>query len=128
VITANDFHINETKIAFKKDEYQLSKIKDARIKTNTLKDHAARVVTISLIVASVVWTICPEYIGIYTAPVALIIGMLLALATTRKYELQIESQHNDDTGLQWISIAKANKQSVKSIFEQQVINIQKSIT
>ena len=48
--------------------------------------------------------------------------------TTRKYELKIEFQHHDDAGLQWISIAKANKQSVKSIFEQQVIKIQKSIT
>ena len=75
VITADDFHINENKVVFKKDEYPLSKIKGVRVKINSLKDHAIRIVTISLIVSSVVWTICPEYFGLFTAPIALIIGI-----------------------------------------------------
>jgi len=81
VITADDFHINENKVVFKQDEYPLSKIKGVRLKINSLKDHAIRIVTISLIVSSVVWTICPEYFGLFTAPIALIIGVLLALST-----------------------------------------------
>ena len=100
MIIADDFHINENKVAFKKDEYPLSKIKGVRVKINSLKDHAMRIATISLIVSSVVWTICPEYFGLFTAPIALTIGVLLALSTVRKYELQIEFQYSDDTGLQ----------------------------
>ena len=128
VITADDFHINENKVVFKKDEYPLSKIKDVRVKINSLKDHAMRIATISLIVSSVVWTICPEYFGLFTAPIALIIGVLLALSTVRKYELQVEFQYADDTGLQWVSMAKTNKPNIKIIFEQQVIQILKKIT
>ena len=128
VITGNDFHINESKVVFKKDEYPLSKIKGVRLKINSLKDHAIRIVTISLIVSSVVWTICPEYFGRFTAPIALIIGVLLALSTVRKYELQVEFQYPDDTGLQWVSMAKTNKPNIKIIFEQQVIQILKKIT
>ncbi len=128
MITADDFRINENKVVFKKDEYPLSKIKDVRVKINSLKDHAMRIATISLIVSSVVWTICPEYFGLFTAPIALIIGVLLALSTVRKYELQIEFQYADDTGLQWVSMAKTNKPNIKIIFEQQVIQILKKIT
>ena len=128
VITADDFHINENKVVFKKDEYPLSKIKDVRVKINSLKDHAMRIATISLIVSSVVWTICPEYFGLFTAPIALIIGVLLALSTVRKYELQVEFQYADDTGLQWVSMAKTNKPNIKIIFEQQVIQILQKIT
>ena len=128
MITADDFHINENKVVFKKDEYPLSKIKDVRVKINSLKDHAMRIATISLIVSSVVWTICPEYFGLFTAPIALIIGVLLALSTVRKYELQFEFQYADDTGLQWVSMAKTNKPNIKIIFEQQVIQILQKIT
>ena len=128
MIIADDFHINENKVFFKKDEYPLSKIKGVRVKINSLKDHAMRIATISLIVSSVVWTICPEYFGLFTAPIALIIGVLLALSTVRRYELQIEFQYSDDTGLQWVSMAKTNKPNIKIIFEQQVIQILKKIT
>ena len=128
MITADDFRINENKVVFKKDEYPLSKIKDVRVKINSLKDHAMRIATISLIVSSVVWTICPEYFGLFTAPIALIIGVLLALSTVRKYELQVEFQYADDTGLQWVSMAKTNKPNIKIIFEQQVIQILQKIT
>ena len=123
MITVDNFHINETKVVFKKDEYPLSKIKGARVKINSLKDHVIRIVTISLIVASAVWTVCPEYFGLFTAPIALVVGVVLALSTVRKYELQVEFQHSDDTGLQWVSIAKTNKPSIKSIFEQQATKI-----
>lgn len=128
MITADDFHINETKVIFKGDEYPLSKIKAARTKVNTLKDHAMRIATIGLIVSSVVWTVCPEYFGLFTAPISLVVGILLALSTARKYEIQIQFQHNDETGLQWVSIARSNKQNVKGIFEEQVVKINKNVT
>ncbi|WEM44178.1 hypothetical protein PTW35_23100 (plasmid) [Photobacterium sp. DA100] len=128
MIVADDFHINNAKVVFKRDEYPLSKIRGARVKTNSLKDHVLRVVIIGLIVSSVVWMICPDSLGLLTAPVALIVGILSAMATVRKYELQIEFQHIDETGLQWVSIAKTNKLSVKELFEKQASEILRNIT
>lgn len=124
---AEEFQITDTTLRFKKDAYALSKIKGAKVKQNTIKDHALRVVTIGLVVSSLVWMIAPGSLGLYTAPVALIIGMLSAFSTVRKYEFQIEFQHADETGLQWVSIAKTNKLKVKEQFEKQVTQILKSI-
>jgi hypothetical protein len=67
-------------------------------------------------------------LGVTATFLALIIGVLLALSTVRKYELQVEFQYADDTGLQWVSMAKTNKPNIKIIFEQQVIQILKKIT
>ena len=128
MITADDFHINDNNVIFKENEYPLARIKGVRVKTNSLKDHAIRIVAFSLMVSSVVWIICPEYFGLITAPISFIVGVLLALSTARKYELQVEFQHADDTGLQWVSMAKTNKPDIKMIFEQQVMQILKKIT
>ncbi|WP_162064434.1 hypothetical protein [Vibrio taketomensis] len=124
MITANDFEICDHKIRFKKDEYPTDKIKDARVKTNQFKDHILRVISIGLITASVVWMICPESLGLFTAPIALSIGTLVGLSSARKYELQIEFEHVDETGLQWVAIAKSNRTNDKKLFEQQVATIQ----
>lgn len=128
MITADDFHINDNNVIFKEDEYPLARIKGVRVKTNSLKDHAIRMVAFGLIVSSVIWIICPGYFGLVTAPVSMMVGVLLALSTARKYEIQIEFQHSDDTGLQWVSMAKTNKPDIKIIFEQQVMQILQKIT
>ena len=127
MITADDFHINDNNVIFKEDEYPLARIKGVRVKTNSLTDHAIRIVAFSLMVSSVAWIICPEYFGLITAPIAIVIGVLLALSTARKYEIQVEFQHSDDTGLQWVSMAKTNKPDIKIIFEQQVMQILKKL-
>ncbi|EOE2083542.1 hypothetical protein ACKBF6_003310 [Vibrio cholerae] len=128
MISANDFRLNEQTLSFKRDDYPLSKIKDARVKTNTFKDHALRIVSIGLIVGSVVWMICPESMGLFTAPVAIAFGIMSALFSTRKYELKVEFQHTDETGIQWISVAKSNSPNVKNLFETQAKIIRKNIT
>ena len=128
MITADDFHINDNNVIFKEDEYPLARINGLRVKTNSLKDHAIRIVAFSLMVSSVVWIICPEYFGLITAPISFIVGVLLALSTARKYELQVEFQHADDTGLQWVSMVKTNKPNIKMIFEKQVMQILQKIT
>lgn len=116
---SNGFAVDSSTLKYKGDEYPIAKIKNARVKTNTFKDHAARVVIIGLIVSSIVWVICPDSFGIFTAPTALIIGMLAALFSVRRYELQVEFEHVDETGLQWVSVAKSNKAKVRELFEQQ---------
>ncbi|WP_028021448.1 hypothetical protein [Enterovibrio calviensis] len=124
MIKEDDFKIDGETLYFKQDLYPLSKIQNARVKTNTLKDHLTRMIAIGFLVTSVVWAVCPASFGLLTAPIALIAGTLAALSSARKYELQVEFKHKDETGLQWIVIAKANRTSVKNIFDKQAINIQ----
>ncbi|ELX4126913.1 hypothetical protein CE131_09370 [Vibrio parahaemolyticus] len=128
MINEEDFNVSNTIFTFKKDEYPLSKIKGARVKTNTFQDHALRIVCIGLVVASVVWMICPESFGLLTAPLALTIGMFSALFSVRKYELQVEFQHIDETGLQWVSVAKTNNQMIKILFEKQASRLLGQVT
>ena len=66
-----------TSFDFKKDQYPLSKIKNARVKANTIKDHLIRILTIGFIVSSVVWMICPQSLGVITGPISIIIGSLM---------------------------------------------------
>jgi len=128
LINEEDFNVSNTTFTFKKDEYPLSKIKGARVKTNTFQDHALRIFCIGLVVASIVWMICPESFGFFTAPLALTIGMISALFSVRKYELQVEFQHVDETGLQWVSVAKTNNQMVKILFEKQTSRLLGQVT
>lgn len=120
MLTAADFSFTPTALRVKKDQYPLAKINDARLKTNRLGDHVLRVTLIALLVSSVVWTICPDSFGLVTVPFALLVGALFGLASVRKYELQIEFRHSDETGLQWLSIAKTSNATVKTLFEQQI--------
>ncbi|WP_274024577.1 hypothetical protein [Vibrio parahaemolyticus] len=91
MISTSDFRINILTLDFKKDQYPLYKIKNARVISNA-------------------------------------IGALSGLSSARKYELQIEFQHADETGLQWISVAKTNNKNAKNIFEKQVISILEQVT
>ncbi len=128
MISAKDFQINGTTFGFKSDNYPISKIKNVRVKKNTFKDHALRVIFMGLIMSSIVWIICPEDFGFWSGPLALFIGGVSAILTIKKYELQVEFDHNDETGLQWISIAKTNQQQVRALFDIQAENIHQRIT
>ncbi len=126
MITESSFQISGTTLRFNNDEYPLAQIKGSRVKSNTIKDHALRLVVLGLIVSSVVWFVTPNYFGIYAGPISILIGGILAFATIRKYELQVEFEHTDETGLQWISIAKTNNKKVKALFESQVEQLRKT--
>lgn len=120
MIEEHGFHYTNEHVGFKKDKYPLSKIKAVRMKTNSWKDHAVRGTVIGLVVSSVVGMVCAEYFGSVTLPFSFLCGLIAAIVSSRRYELQIEFQHSDGTGCQWISMAKTNKKSAKAIFEQQV--------
>jgi len=60
MITARSFNINSTTLKFNNDEYPLAQIKRSRVKTNTLKDHAVRLIIFGLIASSVVWIVTPQ--------------------------------------------------------------------
>ncbi|MEI8593274.1 hypothetical protein [Photobacterium sp. Hal280] len=124
---AQDFSICHQYFTYRNDKYRLSRIKNARVKVHTLTDHLLRVLTLGLIASSVIWFIDPEGMALFLAPVGFIAGALGALATARKYELQIEFEHADETGLQWISVVKGNQQTNRAVFSEQVHKLQQKI-
>ncbi len=128
MISMDDFEIGNTAFRYKRDEFPLSKIKNARVKLNTVKDHALKLFLMGAIVSSVVWVICPEGFGIVIAPIAFILGVVFTIFTIKKYELQVEFEHIDETGLQWVSVAGSSKPESKTIFEKQVNAVKRAIT
>ena len=120
MISSQDFVLNSKTISFKSDQYDLSKIKHAKVTINSLKSHILRIICYGLLFFFVVWVVSPDGFGGVLAPIALIVGVLYAVITNRRYELQVEFQHSDETGLQWISVAKTNKPSEKAILDDQV--------
>jgi ABC-type transport system involved in cytochrome bd biosynthesis fused ATPase/permease subunit len=128
MISNKDFMVSSDKFQYKSDEYDLAKIKNARVVQNNLIKHALRVTSYGLLFSSIVWVICPEGFGYILAPIAMILGVLFAVLTSRKYELQVEFQHIDETGLQWVTVAKASKLSEMDVFAKQVSEIRGNIT
>ncbi|GAL30601.1 hypothetical protein JCM19239_1295 [Vibrio variabilis] len=109
MISRNDFEIGSTTFRYKGDEFPLAKIKNARVKLNTLKDHTLKLFLIGAIFSSIVWVICPEGFGMIMAPIAFVIGVAFSMFTINKYELQVEFEHIDETGLQWVSVVGSSK-------------------
>ncbi|PSU35615.1 DUF6232 family protein [Photobacterium lutimaris] len=118
MIVSNDFEVTTSSMRYKKNIYQLKKINRVRVKTNKFKDHILRAVFFGLLISSILWVIAPPTMGLLTAPLVLVGGIVSALASIKRYELQIEFKHTDGTGLQWISVAKTNRHSVKEIFDE----------
>ncbi|MDN3715106.1 hypothetical protein [Vibrio breoganii] len=128
MISADDFEIRNTTFRYRRDEFPLSKIKNARVKFNTMKDHALKLVLMGAIVSSIVWVICPEGFGKIMAPIAFILGVLFTIVTIKKYELQVEFEHIDETGVQWVSVVGSSKAESKALLEQQANAVKKAIT
>ncbi|USD61566.1 hypothetical protein J4N45_06285 [Vibrio sp. SCSIO 43140] len=128
MISRNDFEIGSTTFRYKRDEFPLSKIKNARVKLNTLKDHALKLFLIGAIFSSIVWVICPEGFGMIMAPIAFVIGVAFSMFTINKYELQVEFEHIDETGLQWVSVVGSSKVESKKLFENQALAVKQAIS
>ncbi|OOE87058.1 hypothetical protein BZG74_11560 [Salinivibrio sharmensis] len=61
----------------------------------------------------------------YLPAVGFAAGALLALLTCEKYVLRIEYNHQDDTGVQWLTIAKSGKKTDKVLFDQHVAQLKR---
>ncbi|NOH99393.1 hypothetical protein [Vibrio sp. 99-70-13A1] len=48
-----------------------------------------------------------------------IVGLIFGLLRCSKYALQIEFRHIDETGVQWVNVAKSYSESDNVLFEQQ---------
>ncbi|GHX44369.1 hypothetical protein VCSRO108_3467 [Vibrio cholerae] len=57
--------------------------------------------TYAILLSAATWAFVPEF-GFF----ALIIALILALVSMRKYELKVEFKGTDETGDYWVSIAR----------------------
>ncbi|MCZ0743394.1 hypothetical protein OWD07_23380, partial [Vibrio diabolicus] len=49
------------------------------------------------------------------------VGFVFALLRCSKYALQVEFRHIDETGVQWVNVAKSYSKPDCELFEQQVL-------
>jgi ABC-type transport system involved in cytochrome bd biosynthesis fused ATPase/permease subunit len=127
MLSAEDFEIGSTTFKYKNDEFPLSKIKNARVRFNNIKDHALKLFIMGALFSSIVWIVCPAGIGMIMAPIAFLIGVLSTIFTIKKYELQVEFEHIDETGLQWVSVVGSSHLKAQAILERQAQAIKQVI-
>ncbi|USD66956.1 hypothetical protein [Vibrio sp. SCSIO 43136] len=118
-----DFEIDGVELRFKKDKYPLKRLRRARVKINHLSDHITKALIVGAIFSSIVWIICPEGFATVTAPAAFIVGVIYTVLSAGKYELQVEFEHVDETGLQWVSVVKSNKNLDKALLDDKAEQI-----
>lgn len=116
--THTDFEIDSFKLRIKKDEYSLSKVLDVSVKEIKLKDQIIRILCLSFLLSVGGWIFLP-----IIAPVMFGIGAIGALLTAAKYELLAEFRGSDETGNQWVPIARGRKKEEYLLFNE----IEKSI-
>ena len=120
-----DFAITGDEFRFKKDSYPIKKIHDVRIKHLSIIDNLGQILFWVALFSGALWLAIPN---IETAPLwwkilvacMTVIGLIFALFRCSKFALQIEFKHIDETGLQWINVAKSNSKKELVLFEKQV--------
>lgn len=129
----SDFQIDDKYFYIKKDKYLVSKIKNARLKKLSFIDNLGQMIFWISIFSAPVWLAIPD---INIAPTWLIVlattltlvGFIVALFRCSRFALQIKFSHIDETGTQWINVAKSNSTKNNQIFEKQVENLRGKFT
>ncbi|MBY7732129.1 hypothetical protein [Vibrio bathopelagicus] len=98
---ASDFLVTSSELRVKKDVYTLRKIKQLEIRRLGLKENAINIVSLALVLSAATWAFVPQF-GLYM----LALTFILAFVSWRKYELRAEFKGADETGDQWVSVAR----------------------
>ncbi|SBT11903.1 hypothetical protein [Vibrio celticus] len=119
-----DFRLSQVEFSIKKDSYPLSKINNARVKKLGLLDNLGQIIFWLFVFSGAVWlaitTLESTPFWLQALVVTLtIVGLVFGLLRCSKYALQIEFRHIDETGVQWVNVAKSYSESDNVLFEQQ---------
>ena len=119
-----DFHVSSGEFRFKKDSYPLSKINNVRVKKLSLLDNLGQILFWVFVFSGAVWLAIPSFesspfwlqglVGSLT-----LVGFIFAMFRCSRYALQIEFRHTDETGVQWINVAKSYSKADGELFETQ---------
>ncbi|MYM59094.1 hypothetical protein GTG28_07650 [Vibrio sp. OCN044] len=120
-----DFELSKTEFRFKKDIYPLAKINQFRVKKLSILDNFWQILFWILLFSGFVWLVMSQ---LEESPLLLkliassltVAGFVFGLTRCAKYALQIEFRHIDETGAQWVNVAKSWSTSDNKLFIQQV--------
>ncbi|SIN91635.1 hypothetical protein [Salinivibrio sp. ES.052] len=117
------------------DCYDIDNIVNANVKILTWKDHVMRMMGLGIISASILFIFLTSGDADYGLPYAdylplagFVVGALLALFTSAKYVFCIEYKHNDETGVQWVTIAKSRDDADQPRFQEQAVQLKQRLT
>lgn len=121
----SDFGINESEFLFKQDAYPLKRINDIRVKRLNWLDNLGQLIFWVALFSGGLWLAIPD---IKTAPVWLqiltacltLFGFTFAMLRCARYALQVEFKHVDETGLQWVNVARSCSKRDAELFAAQV--------
>ncbi|MGF1845280.1 hypothetical protein L4C39_19220 [Vibrio clamense] len=121
----SDFSIVNGRLTVKKDSYALSQIKSVKVVENKVSSHLIKATVTSAIVSSILWLFepfsTPWGFSINAGLVALLFTfpVVLFLSIVRsKYQLQVEFEHQDEVGLQWITVASGRADQELTAFKR----------
>ncbi|MEZ6960739.1 MULTISPECIES: hypothetical protein [Aeromonas] len=113
---------SERKLKINADSYDVNRISDVQVKVLTWKDNLINMLLLGLITSSILfYFIPPEAQGkgmtLFLPAVAFLVGMVMALITSAKYVFRLEFKNADETGVQWITVAKSRNAQEYEIFK-----------
>ncbi|EJB5271647.1 hypothetical protein IOC44_08690 [Vibrio vulnificus] len=121
----SDFLIANGRLSIREDSYELSQIKNVKVVENKLRSHVIKASVISVIASSILWLFepfaTPWGFDINAGVVALIITFPVALLLSifrSRYQLQIEFEHQDEVGLQWVTVASGRAEQELTTFKK----------
>ncbi|WP_242526695.1 hypothetical protein [Aeromonas jandaei] len=99
------------KLKINTDSYDLNRISDVQVKTLAWRDKLINMLLLGLLTSSILFYFIPteaqgKGMTLFLPVVAFLFGMVIALITSAKYVFRLEFKHADETGVQWITVAK----------------------
>ncbi|MGY3856253.1 hypothetical protein [Aeromonas intestinalis] len=125
---------SDNRLQINNDGYDLNKIKGVEVRTLSWKDHLRKMVLLGLVTSSVLFYFIPTeeqaksaLLVLFLPLVAFVAGALMALLSCAKYEFRIEFAHSDETGVQWITVARSRHDADYDLFKAQAMELKRLI-
>ncbi|MCW8330169.1 DUF6232 family protein [Photobacterium sp. SDRW27] len=132
-----DFKISNQELKVKKDTYPMSRIVSAEARALTWRDNAGRIIFWGFLLSYAIWfaallvledyPLSVTFPGFILGAVLFSVGAIYGLSQCGKYELRIEFKHSDETGIQWVSVAKGRRKEEFKLFQEQANKIAQAI-
>ena len=128
MLKASDFKLDEQMFHVRKDGYPLAKIRAARLKQLTWLDNLAQMLFWMLVFSGALWLAIQQTYHaplwlIVTAVILTFLGLGVASSRYARCVLQIEFCHIDETGVQWVTVARGRSVEESELLVQQAASL-----
>ncbi len=102
---------SERKLHINSDSYDVNRISDVQVKVLTWKDKVTNMLLLGLITSSILFYFIPteaqgKGMTLFLPTVAFLLGAAMAFISSARCVFRLEFKHTDETGVQWITVAK----------------------